>query len=138
MKRLIVFISLVILCSVQSLAQQNQQKEIPVQEQMKMFVVSLAKKIEMTQNQKDSITMAYICFIDDVQKYRADNNAKVLTFLMNSREEKIKKIFHDEKKYDKYLLFLEDMKKQRDVQQTPPPQHQNRGQQNPMGNGSSL
>ncbi len=138
MNRLIALIAFLIFCSGQTMAQQNQQKEIPVEEQMKMFVVSMAKKIEMTQNQKDSMTMAYIGFIDDVQKYRADNNAKVLTFLMNSREEKIKKIFHDEKKYEKYLLFLEDMKKQRDIQQMPPPQQQHRGQQNPMGNGSGL
>jgi len=50
------------------------------------------------------------------------NNEKVVTFLMNSRDEKVKKLLHDQVKFDKYLLLLADMKNQRDQQ--PGPQNQ--------------
>ncbi|MEI7663814.1 MAG: hypothetical protein WCK34_16525, partial [Bacteroidota bacterium] len=94
--------------------------------------------VTMTKGQKDSITTVYVQFMDDIQKYHAENNAKVITFMMKSRDEKIKIILHDDKKYDQYLLFMEDIKKQREPSQTPPEQQQRGGQHNPMGNGRGL
>ena len=138
MKKQILLFVLLLFYALGAMAQQNRLKEVSVEEQMKIFVDRLAKKIDMTKGQKDSVVFAYIQFIDDVQKYRADNNAKVLTFLMKTREDKIKHLLHDEKKYDQYLLFLEDMKTQNQQQQGPSEQQQNPGQQNRMGHGRTL
>ena len=138
MRRQILLTALLFFYALGAIAQQNQPKEVSVEEQMKLFSDRLAKKIELTKGQKDSLVLAYTQFMDDVQKYRADNNAKVLTFLMKTREDKIKNLLRDEKKYDQYLLFLEDMKTQRQQQQGPPEQQHNPGQQNRMGNGRTL
>jgi hypothetical protein len=82
--------------------------------------------------------------MDDIQKYRAENNAKVIMYMMKSRDDKIKVLLHDDLKYEQYLLFLEDIQKQRDPQQRPPEQRQKGGQQhmggqeNPMGNNGRM
>ncbi len=138
MKKQIILFALFFFYALGAMAQQNRPKEVSVEEQMKIFVDRLAKKIDLTKGQKDSIVLTYIQFIDDVQKYRADNNAKVLTFLMKTREDKIKNLLRDEKKYEQYLLFLEEMKTQNQQQQGQPEQQHNPGQQNRMGNGRTL
>jgi hypothetical protein len=137
MKINITLITLLLFCSCVVVAQQNQQKEISAEEQMKMFASRLAQKIVLTKSQKDSVALIYLQYMDDIQKYRAENNGKVLSFLMTSREEKIKKLLRDDKKYDQYLLFLEDMKKQRESQQGQGNQQQG-GQHNSMGNGRGM
>jgi hypothetical protein len=130
MKRQFTFIVVLILFSTGSIAQENQQKEISSGDRAKMFVNRLAQKIMLTKNQKDSITMIYTQFMDDIQKYRAENNAKVITFMMKTRDEKIKNLLHDDSKFDKYLLFMEDIKKQRETQPRPPEQQHTGGQHN--------
>ena len=118
------------------MSQEKQQQEPTAEELSKMLVSRLAQKVELTKIQKDSLTIIYVQFIDDVKKYRAENNAKVFTYMMNSRDDKIKKLLRDDQKYEKYLIFLEDMKKQPPPQQQRPPnQQQMGGQQNPMGPG---
>ena len=100
-----------------SYAQQPTVKTFTVEERAESFVTHIAPKLTLNKTQKDSLTTIYIQYIDDVEKYHAMNNEKVLTFLMNSRDEKVKKLLHDQVKFDKYLLLLADMKNQRDQQQ---------------------
>lgn len=135
---------IIMLVGLTSMAQGEPQKEITSLDRAKMFVSRLAQKVELTKNQKDSITLIYTQYMDDIQKYRAENNAKVIMYMMKSRDEKIKLLLHDDLKYEQYLLFLEDIQKQRDPQQRPPEQKQKGGQQhmggqqNPMGNGDRM
>ena len=135
---------LIMLAVLSSKAQGEPQKEITSLDRAKLFVSRLAQKVELTKNQKDSITLIYTQYMDDIQKYRAENNAKVITYMMKSRDEKIKILLHDDLKYEQYLLFLEDIQKQRDPQQRPPEQKQKGGQQhmggqqNPMSNGDRM
>jgi hypothetical protein len=130
MKKQVAFIAMFILFLFGSTAQENQQKEISSEDRAKMFVNRLAQKIVLTKTQKDSVVMIYTQFMDDIQKYRAENNAKVITFMMKSRDEKIKKLLHDDSKFDKYLLFMEDIKKQRETQPRPTEQQPTGGQHN--------
>ena len=135
---------IIMLVGLISMAQGEPQKEITSLDRAKMFVSRLAQKVELTKNQKDSITLIYTQYMDDIQKYRAENNAKVIMYMMKSRDDKIKVLLHDDLKYEQYLLFLEDIQKQRDPQQRPPEQKQKGGQQhmggqqNPMGNGDRM
>lgn len=135
---------IIMLVGLISMAQGEPQKEITSLDRAKMFVSRLAQKVELTKNQKDSITLIYTQYMDDIQKYRAENNAKVIMYMMKSRDDKIKVLLHDDLKYEQYLLFLEDIQKQRDPQQRPPEQRQKGGQQhmggqqNPMGNGDRM
>jgi hypothetical protein len=138
MKRLFFIPALFVLFSVGSMGQGEQKKEITIEDRSKMFVSRLAQKVVLTKNQKDSITMIYTQFMEDIQKYHAENNAKVITYLMKSRDDKIKTLLHDDTKYDQYLLFMEDIKKQREPSQKPPEPQQNGGQRNPMGNGRGM
>ena len=126
-----------------SKAQEEKQKEVTLEDRAKMIDSKLAQKIQLTKGQKDSVTTTYIQYMDDIQKYHAENNAKVIIFMMKSRDEKIKSILHDDLKYDQYLVFMEDIKKQREPSQRSPEQQQQHqqhhgGQQNPMGNGGGL
>jgi hypothetical protein len=120
------------------MAQGEQKKEITIEDRSKMFVSRLALKMVLTKTQKDSITMIYTQFMEDIQKYHAENNAKVITYMMKSRDDKIKVLLHDDTKYDQYLLFMEDIKKQREPSQKPPEPQQKGGQHNPMGNGRGM
>jgi hypothetical protein len=140
MKTKIFIFILFLLGSIGTMAQSGQQKEVTTEEITRMLVNRLGQKVELTKNQKDSITVAYTQFMDEIQKYRAENNAKVLTFLTKSRDDKVKNILHDDQKYDKYLLFLADVNKQRPPQQgnPPPQQQQGQGQQHQMGNGRGM
>jgi hypothetical protein len=101
------------------IGQEAATKIVTVEERAKNFVDHLAPKVNLTKSQKDSLTTIYVQYMDDIEKYHAGNNAKVITFMMKSRDEKVKNLLHDEVKYEKYLLFLEDIKNQREPQ--PPP-----------------
>ena len=91
----------------------------------------------MTKGQKDSLNTAFLQFIDDIQKYNAQGNPQVMDLLSKSRDEKIKKVLHNDQKYDMYLTFLADLKKQREENQGQQrhQQHQPGGQHNGMGGG---
>ena len=77
MKKQVAFIAMFILFSLGFMAQENQQKEISSEDRAKMFVNRLAQKILLSKTQKDSVVMIYTQFMDDIQKYRAENNAKI-------------------------------------------------------------
>ncbi len=117
-------------------AQGSGKKEITPEERSKEITDHLAKKIPMTKGQKDSVAIAFVQLIDDVQRYNAGNNQKILDLLIKNRDEKIKKVLRDDQKFDQYLLIIADMKKdieenqgrQRYQQQ----QHQQGGQRGGM------
>ena len=122
MKSRTLFFLMFLSCFTGSYAQQPAAKTFTVEERAETFVTHIAPKLSLNKTQKDSLTTIYVQYIDDVEKYHAMNNEKVVTFLMNSRDEKVKKLLHDQVKFDKYLLLLADMKNQRDQQ--PGPQNQ--------------
>ena len=66
----------------------------------------------MTKGQKDSVSTAFMQLLDDVQKYNAMNNPKILELLIHNRDEKVKKILHDDQKFDQFLLIMADMRKE--------------------------
>lgn len=139
MKTKIALIAMLCFIPIISFSQEERQKEISDDDRTKMFVNNLAKKIDLNKDQKDSVTIVYTRFIDDLMKYRAGNNAKVISYLIKSRDEQVKNILHDDKKYDRYLLYMESLKKQREPQQPPADQQQRQGgQHNPMGTGQGL
>ena len=120
-----------------SFAQEPTQSAPPVQtpeERMKMFVDHISPKLNLTKGQKDSLTRIYVAYMDDLQKYHAENNAKVITFMMKNRDEKVKSLLRDSVKYNKYLIILEDIKKLAEPRNGPmeEPRHQG-GQHNKMG-----
>ena len=116
-------------------AQESKPKEVSPEERTKEIVDHLAKKIPMTKGQKDSIATAFLQFVDDIQKYNALGNEKIIDLLVKTRDDKVKKILHDDTKFDEYLLQLVDMKKQMDNnrQQQMHQQHQQGGHRNPAG-----
>ncbi len=129
------FLLLLVTC-LGSKAQQSSKKEVTPEERTKETVDYLGKKIQMTKGQKDSLSTAFLQFIDDIQKYNAQGNPQVMDVLTKSRDDKVKKILHDDKKYDLYLTYLADLKKQRE-ENPAQPRHQQQpgGQHNHMGGG---
>jgi len=118
-------------------AQQSSKKEVPPEDRVKEIVDRIAKKVTMTKGQKDSVTLAFLQFIDDIQKYNAQGNEKLLDLLSKSRDDKVKKILREDQKFDNYLAVLADIKKQVEEnqgQQYRQP-HQQGGQHNHMGGG---
>ncbi|MCX6287123.1 MAG: hypothetical protein NTY96_08410 [Bacteroidetes bacterium] len=93
-------------------AQENSKKEVAPEVKAREIVDHLAKKIPMTKGQKDSVAIAFVQLFDDVQKYNAGENQKILDLLIKNRDEKIKKILHDDQKFDQFLLILSDIKKE--------------------------
>jgi hypothetical protein len=117
-------------------AQKPQAEDITNKQRAKSFIDHIAPKLEITKSQKDSLITIFADFMDEVEKYRAGNNAKIITYLMKSRDEKVKTLLHSDAKYDKYLLTMADIQKQREPQQAPsqqPPQ----GGQHQMGGGQN-
>jgi|GEM_PF-716335 len=95
-----------------SYAQDSGKKEVPPEERAQEITTRLAKKIPMTKGQKDSVSTAFMQLLDDVQKYNAMNNPKILELLIHNRDEKVKKILHDDQKFDQFLLIMADMRKE--------------------------
>lgn len=131
MKRKLFFFLLLFATCLGSNAQDKSKKELTPEERSKETVDYLAKKISMTRGQKDSLNTAFLQFIDDIQKYNAQGNPQIMDFLNRSRDDKIKKILHDDRKFELYLIFLADLKKQREENQD-----QQRHQQQPGGQHS--
>jgi len=133
MKKDILFFAILLLLGFGSMAQEPSGAEIPAQDRMKEFIDRLSPKLNLSKGQKDSLTAIFVRFMDDIQKYHAENNAKVITFMMKTRDEKVKNLLHDTLKFDKYLLIMEDIKKQNTSPRGPvqaPPQGR---QRQPMG-----
>lgn len=138
MKRKVSLFLLMIAVCISVSAQQSSKKEVPPEERVKEIVDRIAKKVQMTREQKDSVSLAFLQFIDDVQKYNAMGNEKLIDLLAKSRDDKVKKILREDQKFDNYLAVLADMKKQIEENQGQQ-YHQQRpqggGQHNHMGGG---
>ncbi len=137
MKRKFSLFLLMILVCISASAQAGSRNEFTPEEISKDSVDRLAKKIEVTKGQKDSINTAFLQFMDDIQKYNAQGNQQLVDLLIKSRDEKVKKILHNDQKNDKYLEFIADLKKQREENQGQQryQQHKPGGQHNHIGGG---
>ena len=112
------------------------QPPMTMEERTKMFVDHISPKLNLTKGQKDSLNIIFIQYMDDLAKYHAENNAKVITFMMKNRDDKIKKLLRDSIKYDKYLIVMQDITKQHDMPlDTMKRKHTGSGHHNNMGNG---
>jgi hypothetical protein len=121
-----------------AIAQKPKTDEITNKQKARSFIDRIAPKIEVTKAQKDSLVLIFTQFMDDVEKYRAGNNATIITYLMKARDEKVKSLLRDEAKFDKYLLTMADIQKPREPQQSPSQQPGNGGgQQQHMGGGQN-
>ena len=135
MKKIILFFAIFLTGIFTSPAQEPAKEEMSVADRSKMFVDRITPKLNLTKGQKDSLTIIFAQFMDDIQKYHAENNAKVITFMMKTRDEKVKILLRDTLKFDKYLIVMEDIKKQREPQ-PPTMQHNPQGgQHHNMGGG---
>lgn len=101
---------------------QMRQQQVPMEEmssadRSKLFVDRIAPKLDLTKVQKDSLIFIFTVFIDDVQKYKAENTPQIVGYMQKIRDDKVKMLLRDEKKYEKYLQVLDDMKNQQGIQQ---------------------
>ena len=136
MKKYQVFVVSLLTCSILAMAQDEQRHNTPSQgERAKMVAEQIAQKINLTKNQKDSLNTIFNQFADDIQKYQTQENDKVFNYLVKSRDDKVKNLLHDDGKYDKYILVMEDMKKKHESPQNPPERRHQGGHYNPMGSG---
>ena len=135
MKSYTLFFGIFIISSLCSLAQEERHQNISPGDRSKMLADQVALKINLTKSQKDSLNTIFMQFADDIQKYRAQENDKVFNFMVKSRDEKVKNLLHDENKYEKYLLILEDMKKRHESQQSSPEHQHQGGQHDHTGTG---
>ncbi|GEM_PF-1873677 len=134
MTKNILFTLVLLICTLVSLAQQptqppaqspQPQQTISPEDRTKMFVDHIAPKLSLSKGQKDTLTRIFLQYTDDIQKYHAENNAKVIAFMMKTRDDKVKKLLRDSLKFEKYVLVLEDIQKQSDPHnQTSQPQHE--------------
>ncbi|MCX6269463.1 MAG: hypothetical protein NTW16_19275 [Bacteroidetes bacterium] len=123
MRPRILFMVLIMGCFSALTAQESAPKVATTEDRAKNFVAHMAPKLNLNKTQKDSLTTIYIQYIDDLEKYHAGNNAKVITYMMKIRDDKVKNLLHDDQKFEKYLRFLEDIKNQREPS-TPTPMQQ--------------
>jgi len=115
MKIIILFIAFILIGCSGSMAQEPSKSTPPPishEEGTKILVDHISPKLNLTKGQKDSLAIIYLRFMDDVQKYHAENNEKVFAYMLKARDERVKNLLRDSIKYDKYLLILEDIKKQ--------------------------
>ncbi|MEI7661006.1 MAG: hypothetical protein WCK34_02350 [Bacteroidota bacterium] len=127
MKKHIFFIALLFICSSAVLAQEPaEEKTISREEGTKVLVDHIAPKLNLNKVKKDSLSIIFSQFMDDIQKYHAENNPKVFSFMVKKRDDNVMNLLKDTLKFSKYLLILEEIKKQ------PLPMHNSR-QPNPQG-----
>ncbi|MCK9218901.1 MAG: hypothetical protein PHF97_01960 [Bacteroidales bacterium] len=111
-----------------SIAQFQQQQQLPPQaspqetspsDHSRNFIDHIATKTNLTKVQKDSLTNIFLQFVENVKKYRAENNPQVIKYMQKIRDEKVKTLMHDDAKFEKYVLIMEEIKKQRQQQARP-------------------
>ena len=140
MSRSIVLFAVILFFSLNSMAQDEEHHQgttSPV-DRSKMNTEQIAQKLSLSKGQKDSLITIFTQFSEDVQKYQVRENDKVFNYLVKGRDEKVSKLLHDESRYQKYLLILEDLKKRQDSQQSQPQQQHHQGQHNQMGGGKGF
>ena len=67
-------------------------------------------------------------YLDNIQKYHAETNAKVISFMMKNRDDKVKNLLRDSVRYTKYLFVMGDLNKQHEGHNDSIPQHHQGGQ----------
>jgi hypothetical protein len=112
-----------------------QTKELTPSERSKIFVDHIAPKLNLTKGQKDSLTTIFAQYIENVEKYRAGNNPKVISFMEKIRDDKIKTLLCDEVRFEKYLSIMGEMKNQGALQQKSSQEPQEVTPQNSIENG---
>ncbi len=121
----IIFFSLSFPAQSQQSQKQMRQQQVSMEDmssadRSKIFVDRISPKLDLTKNQKDSLTLIFTRFIDDVQKYKAENTPQIVDYMQKKRDENVKLLLRDDKKYEKYLQVLDDMKNQQGIQQRGP------------------
>jgi hypothetical protein len=135
MNKHLLFASLFLMFFLNSAAQNEQTGNIPTADQMKIFSDLVSQKLKPSKNQKDSLMLVFRQFTDDILKYKARENDKIYNYLVKTRDDKVKNILHDDTRFEKYLLMMEDMKKNMDSPQNPAHRQKHESQPNPMGGG---
>ena len=138
MKPHILIVVFALLFSLRSAAQdpsQPAQRTITAEEGTKFIVDQLAPKLNLNKDQKDTLSVIFLKFMDDIQKYHAETNEKVFAYMTKTRDDKVKNLLRDSTKYYKYLITLEDIKKQPMHQNQGAPPHNMGGTHNRMGGG---
>jgi hypothetical protein len=126
-RTLLLFLLIILLSAGNLIAQrpQSQQpqkppaQELTTAERAKGFIDRVAPKMDITKEQKDSLTIIFKQFIEDVEKYKAENNAKVIGYMEKIRDDKVKALLRDDTKYNKYLDLMDDIKRQRGSRPAP-------------------
>lgn len=110
-------------------------KELSPSDRSKIFIDHIAPKLNLTKGQKDSLITIFAQYIDNVEKYRAGNNEKVISYMQKIRDDKVKTLLHNEVRFEKYLSIMEDEKNQNALQQKPSQQPQEVLPPNAVGKG---
>lgn len=111
------------------------QRTITPEEGTKILVDHISPKLNLTKGQKDTLSIIFLQFMDDVQKYHAETNVKVFAYMVKTRDDRVKTLLRDTVKFSKYLLVLEDVKKQPLPQNDSKSPHQQGGMHNRTGGG---
>lgn len=131
MKRYLLTVFAIFLISAPLYAQRQNTEEVTNAQRGKNFSEWIAKKIEMTKGQKDSLATIFTQFMDDMEKYRAGNNPQITAYLTKIRDDTVKSLFRNDASFDQYLLVMADIQKQRPMQ----PNQSGQGQGKGMGQG---
>lgn len=84
------------------------------EDRAKEAVVQLAKKIVLTKHQQDSAGMVFTTFFEDMEMYRTDGNAQLIQALEQKRDNSMKSLLNNAAAFDKYNIFMIEMKNNRD------------------------
>ena len=82
----------------------------PPADRAKNFVSKMSEKVEMTQQQKDSLQLVFTKFFMDIQTYKVADNPGVFDQLKMKRDSSVKRILVDDSKYGAYQNFMASMK----------------------------
>jgi hypothetical protein len=121
MKKEVLFLAALLAFSLESMAQQTTRENLSPEESTRMFVERIANKLKINQGKLDSMIVIYNQYADDIRKYNASNNPRVITYMIKIRDDKVKVLLRDSVKYEKYLLFLEGIKNRNSQQMNAPP-----------------
>lgn len=135
MKRLLTLLIALMFIGVNLCAQRQNTEEVTNVQRAKNFSEWIAKKIEMTKGQKDTLATIFTQFMDDMEKYRAGNNPQVTNYLTKSRDDKVKLLLRNDAKFDQYLLVMAEIQKQRPMQNDPSGQPKGQGMGQGRGQG---
>jgi len=90
--------------------QQQQWQQQSPDDRAKAVVSQLSNKVQVTQQQKDSLQLTFRKFFSDLQTYDVKDNPDVLNQLKTKRDASVKRILADDSKYADYQNFIASMK----------------------------